>query len=122
GRYLYDPAESEWVSLVEELRPEPEEPSYVCLLFPGDSYLEVWRHPEGMWVGIRLWHDPKSGAFTAWEASSSPRSESGPGYRGHPFPEEHLLSLGDALAVGMAFFRDPRKAPEVKGVWWHAKA
>lgn len=118
GRYLYEPGEADLMWLMEELRPEPETPSYFMLLFRDHCYFQAWMHPEGVLAEIRVWHDIDARRFTHWRASNSPAPVPCRKLGDIEIAEENLLPLSVVSAMAMEFHAAPSALPRHSGVVW----
>lgn len=120
GRYLYEPGQAELMTLIEELRPEPNEPSYFTLMFRNRAYLQAWMHPEGVLTEIRQWHDIRERHFTHWRAATAENPLVCRTIGGIPLAEENLLPLKEVGQLAMVFHSNPAVLPAHAGVLWQA--
>jgi hypothetical protein len=119
GRYLYEPWKADLMSIIDELRPEPDKPSYFMLLYRNRGYIQVWVHPEGVFTEIRFWHDIVARRFTHWRASSTEAPVPCRSLGGIVIAEENLLPLSVVMELAIAFHSYPSVLPTHPGVFWH---
>ena len=122
GRYLYEPRQSELMSLIEELRPEPDTPSYFMLMFRNRAYIQVWMHPEGVLAEIRQWHDIRERRFTHWMAAMMENPVACRTVGGIWLAEENLLPSSIVAELCTAFLEAPEIIPQRPGAFWHVTA
>jgi hypothetical protein len=119
GRYLDEPGQAELTSIIEELRPEPNGPSYFMLLFRNRAYLQAWMQPEGVRTEIRQWHDIRERHFTHWRAATAENPLVCRTIGGIPLAEENLLQLKEVGQLALAFREAPNALPKHQGVFCH---